>query len=265
MLVGVPLGSEHSLLIPPGMVAVPVPVNRFSSVAYGISPGDKVNVIVTINFVDLDTQFQSILPNFTAGVLTPGSNFLLEGGSLVFQDRFFNFTATIVAGGSIAGRAEVDAALDQPFYYIPSELQRPRVVSQTVLQNVMVLHVGNFPLPGEDTFSPDVVEAPEAPPAEGEEAAPVGPEPPDIVTLIVWPQDAVTINYLIYTGAQITLVLRNVGDSSQTLTDAVTLQYLMEVYRIPVPAKLPYGTNPPIDLLVPPVLENDKEDDTTGE
>jgi pilus assembly protein CpaB len=250
------------------MVAVPVPVNRFSSVAYGISAGDRVNVIVTINFVDLDAEFQSILPNYTAGVITPGNNILLTNpSSLVFPLSFFNFTAQAGNAGlmTIAGRAEQDLVLDLPFYYVPSELQRPRVVSQTVLQNVMILHVGNFTLPGEEeTFSPDVIESPETPPTEVTEI-PAGPEPPDIVTLIVWPQDAVTLNYLIYTGAQITLALRNVGDSSQTLTDAVTLQYLMEVYRIPVPARLPYGTNPPIDLLVPPVLDNDKPDITVVE
>jgi pilus assembly protein CpaB len=68
----------------------------------------------------------------------------------------------------------------------------------------------------------------------------------------------VTLNFLIYSGAEITLALRSAGDDTQTLTDAVTLQYLMDVYRIPLPAKLPYGLEPRIDELESPVLENDK-------
>ncbi len=34
----------------------------------------------------------------------------------------------------------------QPVYLVPSEPQRPRIVSQTILQDVVVLHVGEFPL-----------------------------------------------------------------------------------------------------------------------
>ena len=37
------------------------------------------------------------------------------------------------------------------------------------------------------------------------------------------------------------------------------LQYLMDVYRIPLPVRLPYGTTPRVDELIPPVLENDAE------
>ena len=108
--------------------------------------------------------------------------------------------------------------------------------------------------------------ATETPQPEGEEAdaaaaAPQMPtsEPPDIITLIMWPQDAVTLNYLLYTGAQVTLALRGAGsvNEANTATDAVTLQYLMDVYRIPLPVRLPYGTEPRVDVLTPPELEND--------
>ena len=71
------------------------------------------------------------------------------------------------------------------------------------------------------------------------------------------PQEAITLNYLLYTGAEITLALRAAGDGTREDTNAVTLQYLMDVYRIPLPVRLPYGTQPRIDVLEPPVLEND--------
>jgi pilus assembly protein CpaB len=270
-LIGADVGSRHAAMIPAGMVAFPVPINRFSSVAYGLSEGDRVNLIVTLAMVDLDTQFQSILPNYTAGVVDPGPNVLLEspgGASMVTAGElpFNNLVAQSYTGGasSAAGRAEQDAILTQPFYYVPSEAQRSRLVSQTVLQNIVVLNVGTFPFfteEGEEIVLATPTPEGQPPPEEGEEAPPPSQaaiEPPDIVTLIMWPQDAVTLNFLIYSGAEITLALRAAGDDTQTLTDAVTLQYLMDVYRIPLPAKLPYGLEPRIDDLEAPVLENDK-------
>ncbi|MBN2043602.1 MAG: hypothetical protein JW757_01175 [Anaerolineales bacterium] len=264
-------GSDHAWLIQEGMVAFPVPINRFSSVAYGLTRGDYVDVIVTISFVDLDTQFQSITPNQTAGVLSPGANVVIDGttGGTITANEFGvnNTVAQIVSGGSLSpqGRAELDALLDQPFYYVPSESQRPRVVSQRVFQNLAVLNVGTFPVYNE--MGQEVLLATETPVPTGEEAeaaaaaAPQMPtsEPPDIVTLIMWPQDAVTLNYLLYTGAQVTLALRGAGsvNEASTATDAVTLQYLMDVYRIPLPVRLPYGTQPRVDVLIPPILEND--------
>jgi len=215
--------------------------------------------------VDLDTQFQTITPNYTAGVVTPGSNiFIQEPGSFNFSESFNNIVAQIGTGGSMGpqGRAELDALLDQPFYYVPSEAQRARVVSQRIMQGLVVLQVGNFPVYNERGQEVVVATAtPEgAAPPEGE-AAPVAlpptAPPPDIVTLIMTPQEAITLNYLIYTGAEITLALRAAGDGTREDTNAVTLQYLMDVYRIPLPVRLPYGTQPRIDVLEPPVLEND--------
>lgn len=269
-LIGADVGSEHAAMIPAGMVAFPVPINRFSSVAYGLSQGDRVNLIVSLAMVDLDTQFQSVLPNLTAGVVDPGPNVLLEGtGSSVVtagEAPFTNIVAQSYSGGpaSNAGRAEQDSILNQPFYFVPSEGQRSRLVSQTVLQNIVVLNVGTFPIfneEGQEVLLATPTPQGQAPPEEGEAPKPPTQVPPDIVTLIMWPQDAVTLNFLIYSGAEITLALRAAGDDTQTLTDAVTLQYLMDVYRIPLPAKLPYGFQPRIDELEAPVLENDKPEE----
>ena len=256
-------GSEHAWLIEAGKVAFPVPISRFSSVAYGLTRGDSVDLIVTMAFVDLDTQFQSITPNFTAGVVTPGSNiFIQEPGSFNYSEQFNNIVAQIGTGGTMGpqGRAELDTLLDQPFYYVPSEAQRARVVSQRIMQGLIVLQVGNFPVYNELGQKAAVATpTPEGAAADEEVAAPAPPTvpPPDIVTLIMSPQEAITLNYLIYTGAEITLALRAANDGSREDTNAVTLQYLMDVYRIPLPVRLPYGTQPRIDELAPPVLEND--------
>jgi hypothetical protein len=78
-----------------------------------------------------------------------------------------------------------------------------------------------------------------------------------VITLIVSPQDAVTLNYLVYSGAQLTLALRGVNDDSKVPVEAVTLPYLLEQYLIPVPIRLPYGMEPRVDRLTAPTLTND--------
>jgi Flp pilus assembly protein CpaB len=146
--------------------------------------------------------------------------------------------------------------MEQTFYLVPSEPQRPRMVSQTLIQDVIVLQVGNFKLPGETqqiAATPD----PFGDPTANEPVELV--QPPDVITLIVSPQDAVTLNYLLYSGAKLTLALRGANDDSRVQTEAVTLQYLLEQYNIPVPIKLPYGMEPRIDGLTPPAPAVDPE------
>ena len=180
-----------------------------------------------------------------------------------FNDIVAQTWSTGNLSNSVAGRAEQDTILDQPFYYVPSEPQRSRLVSQTVLQNIVVLQLGTFPVYNDEGLEVQLVTPTPEGYEEGNDEGPRAPTelPPDIITLIMWPQDAVTLNFLLYSGAEITLALRAAGDDTQALTDAVTLQYLMDVYRIPLPAKLPYGLQPGIYQLEPPVLENDKPEE----
>jgi pilus assembly protein CpaB len=141
-----------------------------------------------------------------------------------------------------AGRAELDPTLNQVIYFIPSEFQRPRLVSQMILQDIQVLHVGEFSLAANEVQpTPD--------PSQGQ-AAPTSAAPaitePDIITLIVSPQDAVSLTYLMYSGTKLSLVLRAPDDRSRAETEAATLQYILSQYNIPIPAKLPYGMEPPV-------------------
>ena len=152
------------------------------------------------------------------------------------------------------GRVELDPSLNQPFYVIPSEAQRPRLVCQTIFQDVAVLKLGNFPVGGQEAVAPVDEEAP--PPEPGEEAN-QAPETPDVVTLIVSPQDANSLTYMLYGGARLTLTLRGADDSSRVDTEAATLQFLLSQYAIPVPAKLPYASEPRIDSLSELILGND--------
>ncbi len=58
-------GSLASFQIPDGMVAVSIPIiSPLSSVGYGAQPGDHVNVIATMMFVDMDSEFQTTVTKF---------------------------------------------------------------------------------------------------------------------------------------------------------------------------------------------------------
>jgi pilus assembly protein CpaB len=262
-------GSDTALLIPAGMVAFPVTIDRFSSLAYGLRAGDHVNVIATMQLVDLDANFQTLLPNNTGAVIAPGSSVLIttegeeQASSELVLDPLLNvLTSQIASGGSTApqGQAEVDPVLNQPFYVVPSEdNQRPRLVSQTLLQDIVVLHVGNFLYTDESGNVVENAYEPESPGVDSSgQALPPGPKPPpDIITLIVSPQDAVTLNYLLYAGAKLSMALRSSGDDSITNIEAVTLEYLLDTYNIPAPSKLPYGLETRIDTLESPTMQLD--------
>jgi Flp pilus assembly protein CpaB len=243
-----PLGSEAAVQIPRGMVAVSIPINRNTSVAYGLQPGDHVNIIGSILLTDLDANFQTRLPNLTAQVIAPG-----PGG----EDGPTTVTMSIAPQAGVQGRAELDTTLNSAIYVLPGEpLQRPRLVSHTLMQDVVVLWVGEFPLEGSLTPAATPTPVP-APDGEQQTVVPEPPTAPSIITLIVTPQDAVTLNYLMLSKAYISLALRNMNDLDKYPTQAVTLQFLLDQYGIPNPAKLPYGMEPRLDELpvspLPPV------------
>ena len=266
MLVGGPedlstVGSDNALLIPEGMVAFPITIDRFSSLGYGLRAGDHVNVIATLLFVDLDQEFQSKLPNSGAALIEPGQEALIsttdeEGVTTSVGTGQVSSTAQIGSGGALSpiGSSIIDPATDQPIYIVPSEDQRSRLVSQTLMQDVVILHIGNSVYTDEN--GEDVLDA-YAPQSQGIDAAgqPL-PAPakaaPDLITLIVTPQDAVTLNYLLFAGAKLTMALRSAGDANLNSTQAVTLEYLMSSYDIPLPSKLPYGMDPAIEILQAP-------------
>jgi pilus assembly protein CpaB len=274
-------GSLAALSIPRGMVAISIPINRLTSVSYAPRPGDHVNVIATLLMLDLDTDFQTASPNRNAAVLGAGPGVVIGAEtetdvSLDANTDLSKITGQTIGAGpsSVMGRTAIDPLLEQTLYVVPSEDQRPRLVSQTLLQDAIVLGVGDFPLtdeveeePASTQELPPLDEDPESLegaeytseyPVEGE-LVKEEPKLPDLITLVVSPQDAVTLNYLVYAGSQLTLVLRPSGDDTRVQTEATTLDFLLTQYNIPVPVKLPYGMEPRIDDLLPPKLPNDVE------
>jgi pilus assembly protein CpaB len=236
-------GPQWASLIPAGQTAISVPTDRLGLSAYAVADGAHVNINGCFLFVDVDPSFQSILPN--KFIVLSGTGFTADGVPLI--------TLGSGSGGDAAtapsqGRLELEPAIQQPYYLIPSEAQRPRMVCQILLQDVVVLKVGNFPIGAVSTD-------PAAPPADP--AAQPAAGVPDIVTLLVSPQDSITLSYLIQTNAELNMTLRNPSDQARQATEASTLQFLLSQYNIPVPAKLPYSLQPQINSLGGLVLPND--------
>lgn len=242
-------GSYLGSQIPAGYVAIPIPTSALTSVSQALRPGDHVNVIVSMLLVELDAQFQTKLPNTSVPVMMPGP---VCGGETCWDKFPASMEITSATGSSTVGRAEADPSFDYGFYVIPSESQRPRLVSQTLVQDAIVLWVGKYPVTGDPS---NQVSATPTPVPAGETAAPAAPvAEPDQITIVVSPQDAITLNYLVLSGAQLNLVMRSPADNNVRIqTEAVTLQFIMDQYRIPLPAKLPYGMEPRKDEISYPV------------
>ena len=236
-------GPEWAANIPEGMTAIAIPTTRLESVAYGVRDGAHVNVSACFLFTDVDPSFQTELPN-RVSVLTSPANVEPPGMPGVTLGIYPPDTP------QPQGRTEVESAFQQGIYVVPSEEQRPRMVCQMLLQNVMVMKLGGFPFQQVqvDTGQTEQQQA---------QVVPQTDQNPDIVTLVVTPQDSVTMSYLIYSGAEITMTLRKGTDESRVATEAATLQFLLSQYNIPVPAKLPYAMQPRIDELISPFLPGD--------
>lgn len=244
-----PFGSDAAGRIPPGFTALSLPYDKRSGVALGIRDGDYVNVIVSWSLVDIDLEFQSVLPNLAAAVAPPNSTVSSDPNNSTVTGILSGLPVGSGPKTNAVGRTETDPVLNVPLYLVPQEPQRSRQVSQSIIQNAMVLKVGEF---GPD--APTVIVPTPVPPAPDPNATATAappptptPLPPDIITLVVAPQDALVLDFVNrlmerYPNAvKITYALRSAGDTSLAETQSVTMQYMFEKYNISLPAKLPYG------------------------
>lgn len=230
-----PTGSEAAAQIPAGYLALSIPYDRLNGVAYGIRDGDHVTVLVSLGLVSIDEDFQTVLPNNSSSIQSIGDT---------------NDVWAELKGLPVGKYAEVEAAGGgtKYMYAYPSEPQRARLVTQQLVRDATVLHVGEFSylrqygVAALPTATPD----PQATPEPTCVPAPT-PLPPDIITLIVSPQDALALNYFnrlketYPTGVQITLALRAAGDINLADTQNVTMQYIFDSYNIKFPEALEYG------------------------
>ncbi len=224
------VGSDAAAVLPSGLLAVAIPMDRLSGVAYAIRDGDRVDVILSMLFVDVDDISQTIAPN---------------------QITLFQITEDgINFSNTIEGRA--DSTSLGPGIIGPSERQRPRLVTQRTVQDALVLHVGEFSLDGRlfgKPSTPTPVPAADAEQSSSQQGTPVPsptPKLPDIVTLGVTPQDAVVLAWAIETRLPLTLALRAAGDASRSTTSGVDMDYMVNTFNINPPQKRQYALEPAI-------------------
>lgn len=247
------VGSDASIAIEPGFTAIAIPISRLSSVAYAIRAGDEVDVLVSMLVADMDSEFQSILPD--KSVVLVGLDRTLTGQvcDMVSPEGL----CILGAGPNYLGRSETDVSTGELLYLLPSEPQRPRLVTQRLIEKATVLNVGTFPLQDEG-YQPTYVSPEEGGQPVEQTVVTTVTQPPDIITLIVRPQEALALNYAIKTGIDLVFTLRGPDDFSQTETTSVSLEFLFNTYNITIPSKPAYGLQPRLDVLVPPVLPNDR-------
>lgn len=79
--------------------------------------------------IDLDPDWQTRLPNFTGNVIAPAGGGIAEGIGASPSEEISTLLAQPYRGSSELGRPYEDPLLDETFYLLPSEPQRPRLVS----------------------------------------------------------------------------------------------------------------------------------------
>ena len=200
------IGTDLALYLERGEVAVAFPVDRFSGIAYAIRPGDRIDVMMTAQFVEVDEEFQSILPNIVQEV---NQDALANGESFLFDPVPF-------------GRLELIPLLNQVAVIGPgSPVRVLRPVTQLTVQQAEVLWVGSW----RDGEGSELVSA-ERIRYEAQ---------PDMVILGVNLQDAMFIKWALEVGLDIDLVLRSQGDETVFITTSVSLPQIVEQTGVFVP------------------------------
>lgn len=220
-------GSDIALTIPDGQRAIAIPVDLLGGVAWLIEPGDHVDVLASWTFVDLDEDFQTVLPNQWVILECPEEDAVCEG---------------------TMGRMEL-LPTGQAVMVFPTGPGRSRYMAQMTIQDAVVLQVGfeeDVPLPT-TAVEPAEGEVPaQAPPVAGGEAIATPTVPTvQVVVLLVDTQDALVLKALLELQADLDLVLRGTTDRLDAGVEPVTLEFLMSIYNLNPPARLPYGVVAP--------------------
>ncbi|MGA2112371.1 MAG: SAF domain-containing protein [Anaerolineales bacterium] len=230
-------GSDIALDIAPGDLAIAIPLTRLSGVAFAPQRGDHVAILATLFFVDLDPNFQSLLPDKL-------EVFNVDQTGALKENEYDN--GTLVTNSGLTGTVGTFA--------IPSETQRARPVSAILVPNARVLHVGTVTTGGSTAAQP----AAQGVGAAGAQVTPSAPEEPDIIILELSPSDALAVNLVMKTGGDLSLALRSTGDTAALNLPSWDLQQLITSRNITLPPKLPYGLANSVNQAFIPVLTNDQ-------
>lgn len=225
------IGRENfgpSSIIPPGWLAMALPMDRLSSVAYGISAGDTVDVMVSWIFYEVDEEFQTLMRNSVS--------FIME-----VADEEGNITRTVLVVDPY-GRFERLPNQDLAHVF-PSEEGRPVPVTM-VIQNARVIQIGPWEPPPPPALPTPTLD-PGAPTPTPDPALPTPtPQAPDVLVLALPPQQQLILKYAVDSHADIDFALRGVGDGQQYGVENVDLFYMLEQFNIVPPPGINYSIQP---------------------
>jgi Flp pilus assembly protein CpaB len=205
-------GSEMSLAIPKGKVAIAVPVMAVSAVANAIRPNDRVDVLVSFSIVEVDMDTQIKLPM----VLIGGEDCLAgcqpTGEQVPRLVTQYSVQNALVMGVGLWEGEQPDIQVVEPAQegaeaeaVIPlaeEQATPPAAQAATIVQSLTQLTV---------------------------------------VTLAVSPQDALVLKWAWESNSSIDLVMRSANDNDiYAQPEAVTLQYMIDRFQISLPPKLPH-------------------------
>jgi Flp pilus assembly protein CpaB len=247
------MGSDVSLYLNTGNVAIAFPINRYSGVAYAMRPGDRIDVLISIPFVKIDPEFQTALPNLDWRI---NDTALAEGNSFLFEP-FAQGRLELVEGLDIVGTIG-PSGQDAWNPENGDLLQIPRRATQLTVQQATVVWVGTW----EDPLKLQAEQQ-----KREQEAATAGvpiPTPipilerreqnPDLVILSMTAQDTLVLKYALDRGLDIDLALRAQGDSSVFITAAVSLPQLVEQAGFTIPDRGEFDADPRADDVPPPSI-----------
>lgn len=228
--------GSAAALFESGRVAYAIPMDTQGAVAWAPMPGDRVDVIAAIKLIAVDEEFQSPLPNQFLSL--PAAEEQLLSGSY--------------------GRFEA-LPNGQDAFIFQSGAAIPNLVVQLTVQDAIVWRIGIW---NETAAQVTTATTQDAQPGGLLGAAPQQPQatPAPIpvlrgdiepVTLLVRPQDALVLKYLLEMGADLDLVLRSAADTGPVITEPVWLRYILDKYQIPDrPSDLPVAATPVRPALV---------------
>lgn len=222
--------GSAAALFESGRVAYTIPMDTQGAVGWAPMPGDRVHILAAIQLLSVDPEFQSPLPNKFLSLPTTEEQ-QLSGDY---------------------GRFEALPNGQDAFIY-QSGPSIPNLVVQMTVQNAIVWRIGTWSEPAAQVTAVTAQGGQTSgllgtAPQEAEAtpmATPIMRGDIEPVTLLVYPQDALVLKYLLEMGADLDLVLCSAADSGPVITEPVWLRYVLDKYQISdQPSDLPVAATP---------------------
>lgn len=251
-------GSDLSLYVENGRLAVAFPINALSGAAYAMRPGDYVDIIMSLLLLEVDEEFGSPLPNNVVRIdteaLIDGTNFV-QGGATT-QGRLELVPELDLVAEIVPGLPSDDPIANAYLANYERGEQIPRRVTQHTIQQAEVLWIGTWndqradELPERDPLAEQL--GTQEVDANGNPIIPTPTpvpqrvdNPPDVVILSMTHQDALALKWALETGIDITLALRAQGDNTTFATNSVSLPQIVEQGGLIRPEPTEFVLSPP--------------------